>query len=114
MPVGTKGRPTRLAAKRLNAFMPSMLPIADQRVDLGIRDVIVATRGSRASEPLCSDALGRAARAFELVPGYWRWAYGCNHSTAGRLLHPAGTRHRRALKVFCTFPIIYLILSSTP
>jgi hypothetical protein len=64
-----EGRATRLAAERLDALQLPMCAIADERVDLRIREAIVGARWGGAGKALRGDAFGRAAAAFPLAPG---------------------------------------------
>ncbi len=72
MAAGTEGGAAGLAAEGLNALVLSMGPIADQGVDLRIRNLIVHTGGAEAGEALSGNAFGRSPPAFKLEP----WTHG--------------------------------------
>src|SRR5262245_2990987 len=76
-----EGGAAGLTAQGLNPFCFPLSPVADQRVDVRIRDPIVHTGAVGAGKPLCSNPFGRTAAAFLLAPwghssvqqGAWQW-----------------------------------------
>src|SRR5262249_38757343 len=66
---GRKRGATGLAAQRLDALYFPLSSVADQRMDVRIRDLIVLAGAVGAGEPLGIDPFGRTATAFDLTPG---------------------------------------------
>jgi hypothetical protein len=100
---GAEGGGTGLTAKGLDAFVPPVGAIADERVDLRSYDPIVDARVVGAGEALGADPLGRAPPAFDHRPRYQR---GTRRRTGGRSCVLAtgrtvigGTRLQEALQV---------------
>ncbi len=61
-----------LTAQRLSALAPPVGAVADQGVDLRVGTLLVHAGGRGTGEPVCVDAFGRTASAFNRRPGrHW-------------------------------------------
>src|SRR5262249_28704645 len=75
-----------LAAQRLDALAAAVRTITDQRMDLGVRDLIVRAAAVRTGEALGGNPFGRAPTAFDHGPGRLNNVHGRGSRMGNRLL----------------------------